>query len=532
MLQKDILLILSLLFSVFMLVMLGQKLRISYPIFLVIGGLLISFIPSIPAFSISPDLIFLIFLPPLLYEAAWYTSWSDFWKWKRPIALLGFGLVIFTSCIIAFVANSFIPGFTLALGFLLGGIISPPDAVAATSILKSVKVPRRALVVLQGESLVNDAASLIVFRFALAAVISGTFVLEKAATDFFAVTLMGIVVGLLVAHFFYLIHRWLPTNASIDTALTFMGPYFMYIGAEHFHYSGVMAVVSGGLFLSYRSHEFFGYRSRLQSQSVWKTVTFVLNGLVFILIGLQLPVIVHSLGNYSLFEALKYGLFISTVTIAIRILWMYPATYLPRMFSKRIRANEEDPGWKGVFVVSWAGMRGVVSLASALAIPVTLAGGQVFPQRNLILFITFVVILVTLVFQGLTLPLILRWLKIEEADSTLPDEEQEAGVKLRLLQAALTRLNDLYTKETTENELVDNLKKQLENDISLTSEKLNSLECDEVDKSEVAVFNRVVHDIISARRKELFLLRKEKIFDEEILRHEEAQLDLDEAKII
>ncbi len=532
MLQEDILLILSLLFSVFMLVMLGQKLRISYPIFLVIGGLMISFIPSIPPFSIKPDLIFLFFLPPLLFEAAWYTSWNDFWKWKRPIALLGFGLVIFTSCIIAFVSHSFIPGFTLALGFLLGGIISPPDAVAATSILKRVKVPKRALIILQGESLVNDASSLIVFRFAIAAVISGTFVFEEAATDFFVVTLMGIVVGLLVAYFFYAVHRWLPTSPSIDTALTFMGPYFMYIGAEHFHYSGVMAVVSGGLFLSFRSHKFFGYRSRLQSQSVWKTVTFVLNGLVFILIGLQLPVIVDGLGNYSLIEALKYGLLISLVTIAIRILWMYPATYLPRMFSKRIRDNEENPGWQGVFVVSWAGMRGVVSLASALAIPVTLSNGQGFPQRNLILFITFVVILITLVFQGLTLPLILRWLKIEETDSAIPDEEQEAGVRLRLLQAALTRLNDLYTKEMSDNELVDNLKKQLENDLSLTNQKLGSLESNEIDKTEIDVYHRILHDIISAQRKELFLLRKEKFFDDDMLRHHEAQLDLDEAKII
>ncbi|WP_428664823.1 Na+/H+ antiporter [Runella sp.] len=532
MLQEEILLILSLLFAVFMLVMLGQKLRISYPIFLVIGGLLISFIPSVPAFSISPDLIFLIFLPPLLYEAAWYTSWADFWKWKRPIGLLGFGLVIFTSCIIAFVSSSFIPGFTLALGFLLGGIISPPDAVAATSILKSVKVPKRALIILQGESLVNDASSLIVFRFALAAVISGTFVFEKAATEFFVVTLMGIVVGLIVAHFFYVVHRWLPTSPSIDTALTFMGPYFMYIGAEHFHYSGVMAVVSGGLFLSFRSHEFFGYRSRLQSQSVWKTVAFVLNGLVFILIGLQLPVIVDGLGNYSLFEALKYGLLVSLVTVAIRILWMYPATYLPRMLSKHIRNNEEDPGWKGVFVVSWAGMRGVVSLASALAIPVTLSDGQPFPQRNLILFITFVVILVTLVFQGLTLPLILRWMKIKEVDSAIPDEEQEAGVRLRLMHAALTRLNDLYTKEMAENELVENLKAQLESTMALTSKKLESLESNEVDRNEVDEFNRVLHDIISAQRKELFLLRKEKFFDDEMLRHHEAQLDLDEARII
>lgn len=240
-----------LLSAAFLLIMLAQKVKISYPIFLVIAGLGISYIPGIPPMSIDPEIIFLIFLPPLLYEAAWYTSWNDFWRWRRPISLLAFGLVIITSVAVAFLTSSMIPGFTLAMGFLLGGIVSPPDAIAATSVLKNIKVPKRITTILEGESLVNDASSLIVLRFALAAVITGQFSLSNAAGDFFLSTVMGIVIGLAVAHVLYLIHRFLPTTPSIDAAITLISPYFMYLAAEQFHFSGVMAVVSGGLFLSY-----------------------------------------------------------------------------------------------------------------------------------------------------------------------------------------------------------------------------------------------------------------------------------------
>ena len=531
MLQENLLLILSLLFAVSLLIMLGRKLRISYPIFLVIGGLVIGFIPVMPAINIDPDMVFLIFLPPLLYEAAWYTSWNDFWKWRRPIALLAFGLVIFTSLIVAYVSRAMIPGFTLALGFLLGGIISPPDAVAASSVLKNLQVPKRVLAILEGESLVNDASSLIVFRFALAAVITGRFVWQDAVTDFFVVAGMGIAVGLAVAHIMYMIHRFLPTTPSIDTALTLMTPYFMYLAAEHFHFSGIMAVVSGGLFLSYRSHEILTHQSRIQSTGVWATVTFVLNGLVFILIGLELPMIVRELNGYSIYEAVRYGLIISAVTILIRLVWVYPTTFIPRWFSKKIRTAEKSPGWKGPLLVSWAGMRGVVSLASALSIPLLAQNNEVFPQRNLILFITFIVILVTLVFQGLTLPMLIRWTGIREIDDVIPEEEQEAGIQLRLMQAALKRLKDKYSDEISSNQLIENLKKQLENDISLTWQKLKCLECFEEERGDIHLHNAVLLELIEIQRKELFLLRKEKHFDDEVLRKQQAQLDLDEAKI-
>lgn len=264
---------------------------------------------------------------------------------------MAFGLVIFTSAAIAGVACAIIPDFTLALGFLLGGIISPPDAVAATSVLQGLQVPKRVVTLLEGESLINDASYLIVFRFALATVATGQFYIWKATTDFFMVAILGIVIGLAIANVVYAVHRFLPTTPSIDTALTIISPYLMYIAAEHFHYSGVLAVVSGGLFLSFRSHEIFTYNSRIQTYAVWDTLVFMLNGIVFILIGLQLPDIVGGLGQYSLGEAIGYGLIISAVTIVVRILWIFPGAYLPRILSKRIRNKEPRPGWKSVTFV-------------------------------------------------------------------------------------------------------------------------------------------------------------------------------------
>lgn len=531
MIYENLLLILSLLFVVFMLMMLGQRLKISYPIFLVLGGLVIGFIPGVPRIKMEPELVFLVFLPPLLFEAAWYTSWHNFWKWKRPIALLAFGLVLFTSGIVAYVSTAMIPGFTMSLGFLLGGIISPPDAVAATSVLKNVKLPKRALYILEGESLVNDASSLIVFRFAVASVVSGVFSLHEAATDFFLVTIMGILTGLAVGHVFYGILRWLPTTPSISTSMTFMAPYFMYMAAEAFHFSGVMAVVSGGLFLSFRSHEILNYNARMQAVSVWKTVAFILNGIVFILIGLELPEIVEGLGNYSLGEAISYGVIISFVAIFIRILWMYPATFIPRLLFRSIREKENPPGWRAPLVIALAGMRGVVSLASALSIPLVLSDGTNFPHRNLILFITFVVIFITLVIQGLLLPVITKLLKVTEIDNVVPEVEQETGIRLHLMKVAHAQLQHAYKKEIEDNELVANLHHQLQSGISLSTTKLASLKCDDTELQEIQLYHDIKKRLIALQRKELFRLKKEHQYDDEVLRKQEAMLDLEEAEI-
>ncbi|RYZ22825.1 MAG: Na+/H+ antiporter, partial [Chitinophagaceae bacterium] len=354
------------------LVMLANRLRIAYPIILVLGGLALSFTAAFSHITIDPELVFFIFLPPLLYEAAWQTSWKQFWKWRRVIASFAFPIVIITSCAIAFISNALIPGFTLALGFLLGGIISPPDAVSATTILRRVNVPKSMVSVLEGESLLNDASSLIVYRFALAAVLTGQFHLSEATTSFFLVIVMGALIGLFVAFVFYAIHRWLPTTPAIEIILTLVGPYCMYYAAEHFHYSGVLVVVCGGLLLSHKRHSMLSYRSRIEGVNVWSSIVFVMNGLIFMLIGLQLPIITQQLGDIGLTTAVKYGLLISLALIVTRLLCAFGAALFTRIASRFITVADPNPGWKSPLIAGWAGMRGVVSLAAALSIPVVI----------------------------------------------------------------------------------------------------------------------------------------------------------------
>jgi len=257
------------------LVMLANKIKLAYPIVLVIGGLLLSIADVFSNITIDPELIFFIFLPPLLYEAAWQVSWKEFWRWRRVITSFAFPIVILTSCVVAFASYALIPGFTLALGFLLGGIVSPPDAISATTIMRRINVPKSMMSIIEGESLLNDASSLIVFRFALAAVITGQFNFREATVSFIVVILMGILIGLLVGFIFYCIHRWLPTTPNIDIVLTFVTPYCMYYFAEHFHFSGVLAVVSGGLFLSSKRNSMLSYASRIQGGNVWINIVWI-----------------------------------------------------------------------------------------------------------------------------------------------------------------------------------------------------------------------------------------------------------------
>jgi len=529
--QDNLLLILSLLFTITMLTMVSTKLKVSYPIFLVLAGLLISLIPGIPAMSLSPDLVFLIFLPPLLYAAAWNTVWSDFWKYKRPIGLLAFGLVLFTSALVAIVSHAIIPDFPLAYGFLLGGIISPPDAIAATSVLQGLKVPKRAVTILEGESLVNDASSLIVFRFALMAILTGEFHLWNATQTFVIVAIMGIVIGVAIAFIVYAIHRFFPTTAAIDAALTLITPYVMYITAEHFHFSGVLSVVSGGLFLSYRSQEIFSYESRLNVAGLWDTLVFLLNGFVFILIGLQLPTISQGLGNYSIGEGILYGIVISLVTIAIRIVWVFPSAYIPRFLFKSIRESEPRPSWKSVFLVGWSGMRGVVSLASALAIPLTVLEGYDFRDRNLILFITFVVILVTLVLQGLSLKPIIRILKIE-VNEKAAEQTQSLALRVHLAESVLAYMDTNYEEELKQHDTYQRVRDRYDRMIETAKKKLESdEEAEDSNDAFLPRYRQMLLELVDVRRKELARFRHTREYGEELIRDREWELDLEEARL-
>lgn len=432
-----------------MLIMLANWLRVAYPVLLVLAGLLISILPGFPVLHIDPELIFIIFLPPLLYDAAWSISWRELWRWRRVITSFAFIVVFLTALSVAVVANMAIPGFTLAMGFLLGGIVSPPDAVSANAILKFVKVPKRMSSILEGESLMNDASSLIIFRFAMLAIATGQFVWYDAAVSFVWMVVGGVGIGLIVGWMFMQIHRRLPTDANIDIALTLITPYAMYLAAEEVHASGVMAVVSGGLLLSNKRHSFLGSSSRLRGVNVWESFVFILNGIVFLMIGLDLPEIKDGLEaeGVGFSSAIGYGLLVTGVLVLVRFLSAYGAVLVTMIMRNFITVADPNPGFKAPLLLGWTGMRGVVSLAAALSIPVHFDDGTLFPQRNLILFITFIVILTTLVVQGLTLPVLIRKIKLPSYDDYMDEHEADALVKRELAREALDHLSNNYADD-------------------------------------------------------------------------------------
>lgn len=510
------------------LVLIANKLKLAYPIVLVVGGLVLSLSDGFADITIDPDLIFFIFLPPLLYEAAWQVSWKEFWKFRRVIMSFAFPIVILTSCVVAYASHMLIPGFTLALGFLLGGIVSPPDAISATTIMRQVKAPKTLISIAEGESLLNDASSLIVFRFALAAVVTNQFSFREATLSFFLVIIMGIAIGLVLGFIFYAIHRWLIKTANIEIVLTIVTPYVMYYFAEHFHFSGVLAVVSGGLFLSSKRQSILTYKSRVQGFNVWSSFVFVLNGVIFLLIGLQMPVITRQLGDISLAKAIGYGITISLVLIIARFICTYGAAVFTRFMSNFISVANANPGWKGPTILGWGGMRGVVSLAMAFSIPLFI-NGQAFPYRNLILFITFIVILVTLVLQGLTLPWLIRKVNLEEDEEAIPEQQQELIIQKRMAKASLQLLKEKYEDDRKTNEHLDNLFGRLELDLNFFQQDLTEL-ADSTDNS-LLTFQRIYLEMLESQRQMLTEMNLRDEFDEELIRKYLTLIDMEEYKV-
>jgi Na+/H+ antiporter len=519
-----------LLFIIVFVVMLAQKLKIAYPILLVLVGLPLGFVPFLKGIEIEPDLIFVIFLPPLLYEAAWNTSWKDFWKWRRVIGSFAFPVVILTSCVVAYISSSIIPGFTLAAGFLLGGIVSPPDAVSATAILKNLKVPKRFVSIVEGESLLNDASSLVVFRFALAAIITGNFVFKDAAVDFVLVITMGIAVGVAIGALFYAMHRWLPTSTNIDVVLTLLSPYVMYIIAEQFHFSGVLAVVSGGLFLSARRHEFLSHQSRLRGINVWEALAFILNGFVFLLIGLEFPVVIKNLGPEGFQSALKYSLIITAVLIITRFISTISAIFVTMFMGRYITVADKNPGWKAPLLLGWTGMRGVVSLAAALSIPIVLKSGEAFPNRDMILLITFTVILVTLVLQGSTLPALIRWVDMPDPDLTISFEQQRQLVRKKISNLSLKILDEEFPTHLANNDMVKSLHLKYTTDFNLLKDWENP-----DNEAKAADFYKDYREVLARlmeqQRDLLLKLNKNENVNDDIVKQQLELLDLEEEKL-
>ena len=512
----------SLIVIILAVIMLSNTIKVAYPVLLVLAGLGISFVPGIPAMHIEAELIFILFLPPLLYEASWSISWKELWKWRRIIGSFAFLVVFFTALSVALVANHFIPGFSLALGFLLGGIVSPPDAVSAGAILKFVKIPRRFSSILEGESLLNDASSLIVFRFALIAVATGQFIWHEAALSFSWMLLGGTSLGLLVGFIIMKLHKYLPTDANTDIVLTLLTPYIIYIAAEEVHSSGVLAVVSGGLYLSNHRLKFLSSASRLRGVNVWESLCFVLNGLVFMLIGLDLPEITQGLQETGIWPAIGYGLLISFVLIAARMVSAYAAVIVTLIARNFITvADTRNPGFKAPLMLGWSGMRGVVSLAAALSIPVKMADGSAFPQRDLILFITFVVILTTLLLQGLTLPWLINKIDMPDPDYMAPEEEIYNKVRKQLANHALQHLQTNYSGQLSNEPVLQNIAQKWEDSRLYADDAV-------LFTKEAKV---VYQDILNLQRAWLTDKNSHSNIDEGIIRRHLLYLDLEEEKL-
>ena len=515
---------LALIVAIVLLIMLANKLKVAYPVLLVVAGLVISFIPGLPVLHIDPELIFVIFLPPLLYEAAFATSWKELWRWRRIVGSFAFIVVFLTATSVAFAANMLIPGFTLALGFLLGGIVSPPDAVSAGAILKFVSVPRRMSSILEGESLLNDASSLIIFRFALIAVATGQFIWLDATLSFVWMVIGGVGIGLVVAWLFMKFHRRLPTDENMDIILSLVAPYVMYIAAEEVHSSGVLAVVSGGLLQSVRRHYFLRSSSRLRGTNVWESLVFVLNGLVFLLIGLDLPEITQGLKQEGVgfSTAIGYGLLITGVLIVIRFVASFGAVVTTLIVRNFANVADRNPGLRGPVILGWTGMRGVVSLAAALSIPIYLSEGVPFPHRNLILFITFVVITTTLLLQGLTLPWLIKRVPLTQYEDNIPEHEAVKQLKRGLAQQALSHLKSKFGENVNHHFTLQYMISKWEIKSNKDDE---SLDMPEETRS-------VYLDILNEQRTWLLRRNAEDLhLDEEVVRKFLRQLDIEEEKL-
>jgi CPA1 family monovalent cation:H+ antiporter len=501
-----------------------DRIRIPYPVMLVIAGIVIGLIPGLPTVSLDSEVVFLLFLPPILYAAAWNTSLPDFTAASRPITLLATGCVLFTTTVVAVIAHYLVPGFGWAESFVLGAIISPPDAVAATSATKGLGLPKRVITVLEGESLVNDATGLIAYRYAVAAAATGTFIFWLAAVNFFYVALLGIIIGFAIGIVFRWVHRITPDNAITDTAFTLLAPYTAYLVAEEFHSSGVLAVVTCGLFLSQYASEIFDHRTRIQAVSVWNVLIFLVNGIIFILIGLQLPLILKNIGDHSIMELVGYGAIVSLATIVARIVWVFPGAYIPRWLSKSIREREPDTNVKLVSIVSWAGMRGVVSLAAALALPLTIGTGTTFPNRDLIIFLTFCVIFSTLVLQGLTLPSLVKAFRLSPDDKDLRDHQE---AKLLIASSIIEHIEENYSIGLTE-AVLGQIKAKYE--IQIQRIRKDSSERKLTDE-QIWEFLQIQRALLREERNVVKQIRKKKKVSEEALRKIEHELDLEESRL-
>ena len=503
----------------------ARRAQVPYAIALIVGGGALGFVPQLPQVTFDPQLLLVIVLPPILYQGALLASWRDFKANIRPISLLAIGLVVATTLVVGAALKWLIPDIPWAAAFALGAIVSPTDAVATASILSQSNMRRRLVAVLQGESLVNDASGLVTYKFAVAAVMTGAFSLLDASWEFVLLTVGGILVGVVLARLFVFIHRHLG-DTFIEVLMTLAVPYLAYLLAEALKVSGVLAVLAAGIVRGRYAPEIVSAEMRIIARSVWNMLVFLLNSLVFVLMGMQLSGIVERLSGYSALGLISYGLLISMVAILVRFAWIYPASYLSHFLGKSrrlaavLRPGPQQPEAE-LFIMSWCGMRGIVSLCAALALPTSLPDGSPFPYRDLIIFLTFFLISVTLVVQGLTLAPLTRKLGIG-TDSSVHDEER--GAKLALAQTALTAIDAMADRAGIQKELAERIKAEFAEKI-----RINVPGAADLTGTDPARLLR--RAAIDAERREMIRIWRANQISDELMHRLEEDLDYQESRL-
>jgi Na+/H+ antiporter len=518
------LIVLGLLVATAALAVLSRVIGVPYPITLVLGGCVIGFVPGVPDVELEPDLVLLIFLPPLLYGAAFFTSLRDLRARARPIALLSIGLVFATMGAVAVVAHEVI-GLGWGEAFVLGAVVSPTDAVAPAEIMRRLGAPRRLLTVVEGENLTNDWTALVLYSFAVTAVVSGTFSLGDAAFRFVINGVGGLLIGLAAG---WLIRevRSRINDPPIEITISLVSGYAAYLPAEELGVSGVIAAVTVGIYMGWHTPQLTTPVMRLQGVAVWEVLTFLLNAVLFLLVGLQLPTIVDEISGFSAGELLGWGLLISAVVISVRLAWGFTVTYIIRALDRRAVQRERRAPARERLVVGWAGMRGAVALAAALAIPFNTDAGAPFPERDLLILLAFTVILVTLVGQGLTLGPLMRRLHIRD-DGTEQDEEVHA--RARIAEAAIERLDEIAGEGWARDDTIERVRGMYDYRRRRFTARADGDGSPYEERTDA--YRRLMYELFDAQREQLIALRNEREISDEVRRRIERDLDLEETRL-
>jgi monovalent cation/hydrogen antiporter len=520
------LVLLALLVALAALLVAAPALRIPYPILLVVGGLALGFVPGIPTIELPPDLVLVAILPPLLYSAAFYTSLRDLRQNVRQISLLAIGLVTATMVGVAVVAHTFISGLGWGPAFVLGAIVSPTDPLAATSIARRLGVPRRVVAIVEGESLVNDGTALVLYRVAVVAVVSGSFSFWDAGGRFVGSAAGGIALGVGVGFVIAAVRRRLE-NPPVEVTIALLSGYFAYLPAAALGVSGVLAAVTTGVYMGWRTPELTSVQTRLDGAAMWAIFTFVVNALLFALVGLQLNHILDTLSGRSAGELVGDAALVAGTVIVARIVWVFPFMYVPWLLWGRIGEHTPAPGWQRPAVVAWMGLRGAVSLAAALALPLTTDAGDAFPDRALIIYLSFAVILATLVFQGLSLPFVIRALGVE--DDGL-DAKEEAKARIHAADAALARLEELVDEEWVRPETAERMRGLMGFRRNRFAARFASDDDGAIEEQSLA-YQRLRRELLDAERAAVVRLRREGRINDDVMHRVTRDLDLEDARL-